>query len=111
MRNIVKLPTVLVALITAQNEHNSQAFAEIFTNDALVHDEGKDYSGKAAIKAWNEDTNKKYNTRLEPEAMREKGAEIILTVLVSGTFEGSPITLEYHFRIKDSKIIYLNITG
>jgi len=35
MRNIVKLPTVLVALITAQNEHNSQAFAEVFTNDAL----------------------------------------------------------------------------
>ncbi len=31
--------------------------------------------------------------------------------LVSGTFAGSPITLEYHFRIKDSKIIYLNITG
>ncbi len=82
MRSIVKLPAVLVALITAQNEHNSQAFAEVFTNDALVHDEGKDYSGKAAIKTWNEDTNKKYNTRLEPEAMREKGAEIILTVLV-----------------------------
>jgi len=111
MINIVKLPTVLVALITAQNEHNSQAFAEAFTNDALVHDEGKVYSGKAAIKTWNEGTNKKYNTRLEPEAMQEKGAEIILTVLVSGTFEGSPITLEYHFRIKDSKIIYLNITG
>jgi len=111
MRNIVKLPTVLVALITAQNEHNSQAFAEVFTNDALVHDEGKIYSGKAAIKTWNEGTNKKYKTRLEPEAMQEKGAEIILTVLVSGTFEGSPITLEYHFRIKDSKIIYLNITG
>src|SRR5258708_1252372 len=111
MRRIVKFPPVLLSLITAQNEHKSHAFAEVFINDALVYDEGKDYSGKAAIKTWKEDINKKYNTRLEPEAMREKGAEIILTVLVSGIFEGSPITLEYHFRIKDSKIIYLNITG
>ena len=111
MIEINKLPAGLAELITAQNDHNSHAFAEVFSNNALVHDEGKEYSGKAAIKAWNENTNKKYNTRLEPEALQEKGGEIILTVLVSGTFEGSPIVLEYHVHLKDSKIIYLNITG
>lgn len=111
MIEINKLPAVLAELITAQNDHNSHAFAEVFSNNALVHDEGKEYRGKAAIKAWNENTNKKYNTRLETEALQEKGEEIILTVLVSGTFEGSPIVLEYHVRHKDRKIIYLNITG
>jgi hypothetical protein len=111
MIEISKLPAVLAELITAQNNHNSHAFAEVFSNNALVHDEGKEYSGKASIKAWNENTNKKYNTRLEPEALQEKGGEIILTVQVSGTFEGSPIVLEYHVHLKGSKIIYLNITG
>ena len=111
MIEISKLPAALAELITAQNDHNSHAFAEVFSNNALVHDEGKEYSGKALIKAWNESTNKKYNTRLEPETLQEKGGEIILTVRVSGTFEGSPIVLEYHVHLKGSKIIYLNITG
>jgi hypothetical protein len=111
MIEISKLPAVLAELVTAQNDHNSHAFAEVFSNNALVHDEGKEYSGKASIKAWNENTNKKYNTRLEPEALQEKGGEIILTVQVSGTFEGSPIVLEYHVHLKGSRIIYLNITG
>jgi hypothetical protein len=102
MIKINELPAVLARLITAQNDHNSHAFAEAFSNNALVYDEGKEYNGKAAIKAWNENTNKKYNTRLEPKA---------LTVLVSGTFEGSHIALEYHIRLEDGKIIYLNITG
>jgi len=111
MIEISKLPAVLAELVTAQNDHNSHAFAEVFSNNALVHDEGKEYSGKASIKAWNENTNKKYNTRLEPEDLQEKGGEIILTVQVSGTFEGSPIVLEYHVHLKGSRIIYLNITG
>jgi hypothetical protein len=33
---INKLPAVLPELITAQNDHNSHAFAEVFSDNALV---------------------------------------------------------------------------
>jgi len=36
--------------------------------------------------------------------MREKGAEIILNSAGFGTFEGSPITLEYHFVLRIARL-------
>ena len=35
--------------------------------------------------------------------------EIVVAVEVSGAFDGSPVTLDYHFTIKNEKILSLAV--
>ncbi len=111
MSDLKKVPQVLVDFVTAQNEFNINEYVQSFADDAVVHDEGHDYHGKSEIKRWNEATNKKYRTRLEPIDFLEKENESILMVMVSGTFDGSPLPLKYHFVIKENKIKSLRVTN
>ena len=104
-----KLPGVLGELLAAQKNFDSGAFVKTFAENASVHDEGGDYHGTAAIKLWNEETNKKYQTRMEPIAFNDSKGESVLTIRMSGTFPGSPVEAKFHFVISDGKIISLRI--
>jgi ketosteroid isomerase-like protein len=46
----IKLPRSIETYFRAANAHDSRSIADCFTEDAVVHDEGKDYHGLAAIK-------------------------------------------------------------
>lgn len=109
MSEQINLPKVILQLINSQNEQNSFKFTENFADKAIVYDEGKEYHGKAEIKHWNEETNQKYKTKLEPIDFLAGEKENILTTMVSGNFPGSPIQLKYYFMINDEKITQLNI--
>ena len=109
--NDMNLPKLIADLMAAQDKYDSNAFAENFSNDAIVHDEGKTYKGKKEIRQWNETTNARYKTKYQPLKISKKGDEIILTAKVSGTFDGSPITLKYNFQIKEAKITSLRISN
>ena len=60
---------------------------------------------------WNEKTNAEYQTQLEPIEFSTTGNTSILTTKVSGTFDGSPIVLKYHFELNNGRITSLKITG
>ena|SRR2546423_8969693 len=105
----MNLPKTIADLLAAQDKYDSKAFAENFSDDAIVHDEGKTYHGKKEIEQWNEKTNAKYKTKYKPLDISTKGEEIILTSQISGDFDGSPITLKYYFNIKGSKITSLRV--
>ena len=105
----MKLPKVIADLIAAQDKYDSHAFAEKFSDDATVHDEGKTYHGKTEIRQWNKMTNAKYKTKYEPLEVTTKGDKITLKAKISGTFPGSPAIIEYHFETKNSKITSLQI--
>ena len=106
----MKLPKVIADLLEAQGKYDSMAFAENFSDDAIVHDEGKKYSGKSEIRQWNEMTNAKYKTKYEPLEISNSEDEIILTAKISGTFDGSPVNLDYHFTIETGKIDSLSVS-
>ena len=101
----VQVPAVVNALITAQNDYDSTAFAGLFSNDAIVHDEGHTHTGILEIKAWIEAANAKYAAALEPKSYNDE----VLEAVVSGNFEGSPATLHYHFTFDGDKIKALSI--
>src|SRR5882672_9944241 len=105
----MKLPKVIADLIAAQDKYDSHAFAENFSDDATVHDEGKTYHGKTEIKQWNEMTNANYKTKYEPLEVITQGDTIILTAKISGTFPGSPVIIKYNFETKNGKISSLRI--
>jgi hypothetical protein len=111
MADKIELPQPVQAVVKAQNSHDSVAYIEVFEENAIVHDEGKGYHGRNEIKKWNEESNKKYHTTLEPIKYSEEETESVLTALVTGTFDGSPLPLTFRFALKDEKITRLHITG
>jgi ketosteroid isomerase-like protein len=105
----MKLPSIIADLLTAQEKYDSKAFSECFSDDAVVFDEGKTYRGKKEIRQWNEMTNTKYKTKYEPLEISDTEDGIILTAKISGTFDGSPAIIKYHFETKNIKIASLRI--
>ena len=111
MSTELTLPHAVAALIAAQNNYDSTVFSEQFTIDATVYDEGQFYSGRPAIKQWNQMTNDKYSVTLMPVAFMNEDAHSILTVQVSGSFPGSPIDLKYQFAFERDQIKTLKISS
>ena len=105
----MNLPEVISNLIEAQDHFDSVAYANCFSETAVVFDEHKTHSGRSEIQHWIAKANEEYKTRVEPLEYNEM--ESILLAKISGTFEGSPIVLKYHFQMKDGHIQSLKITG
>lgn len=105
----IQLPSLLAEFVQAKNAYDSNAFVACFAEQAIVHDEGQEMRGTAAIKNWIEASNKKYQDTLTVTGLVERGSETVLTAQVSGNFEGSPVSLDFHFTINDGKITLLNI--
>lgn len=106
----MNIPAILSHLIEAQNDFNAIAYANCFNKEALVFDEGENHHGREAIKAWIEAANLKYKTQLKALSFLETDHESVLTAEVSGTFEGSPIVLNYHVTFQNELIENLKIS-
>lgn len=106
----MNLPKVISALVKAQNEFDSTAYANCFAETAIVHDEGKVHTGRTEIEHWIGESNEKYRSTMKPLGFQENGTSGILSAEVSGTFPGSPLTLKFHFNIVDGFIQSLKVT-
>lgn len=101
------------AYVLHMNAREYEAFAALFAPDAVVHDEGKEHHGPAAIQAWMEEAHRKYQPMFEPNSYKEEegGSVCVITGVVSGNFEGSPIELRHRMTIAEGKITGLAITA
>jgi len=107
----MNLPKVVSDLVKTQNNFDSVAYANCFSETAVVYDEGKTHKGRKEIELWIADANARYEATIQPVSFEEKGTECILKTNTSGKFEGSPIVLSYHLEIADGLIQSLKITG
>jgi hypothetical protein len=105
----IALPPPIAAYYDAKNRHDIDGMLAPFAVDALVHDEGHDHLGRASIRAWMEDTTRKYRVTSTPEESSADGAELVVRALVSGNFPGSPAHLTYRFALADDRIARLTI--
>jgi hypothetical protein len=105
----INLPRIINDYVNASNAHNVKSVVACFADNARVHDEGKDFRGKEMIETWIVKTIDKYKFHFRPVTFREDNAEVVVAIEVSGTFDGSPITLDYHFTIEGDKILSLTI--
>jgi hypothetical protein len=105
----VELPPIVQKYIDASNRHEVASIAACFSNDAVVHDEGETLRGKKAIEGWISKTIEKYKFQFKPLSMKRDDSGIVVTVEVSGTFPGSPVTLDYHVTIEGDEIQSLSI--
>jgi hypothetical protein len=105
----MNLPKVVADLVETQNSFDSVAYANCFSENAVVFDEGKTHIGRKEIEHWIEKANTDYQAVMKPLEYSEN--EDILKAEVSGNFPGSPIVLSYHLKLEDGLIQSLKITG
>ena len=103
----MNLPKVVTDLIKTQNNFDSVAYANCFTETAVVFDEGKTHNGRIEIEKWIDEANKKYQATMKPLAYSE--TEHTLKTEVSGTFPGSPVVMTYLYEFQDDLIQSLKI--
>ncbi|MGH7745805.1 MAG: nuclear transport factor 2 family protein [Candidatus Dormibacteria bacterium] len=105
------LPDLLTRYFQAQNAHDIDAMVACFASDVAVHDEGRDIIGTDAVRAWKEDTSRRYHITAEPLESHVEDGRTVVVVRVSGTFDGSPANLTYRFGFsRDGRIGTLEIS-
>jgi hypothetical protein len=111
--NLSKIPQVIRDLITATNKPDVDAYLNCFAEEATVFDEDQKWSGKAAIKQWSIEHQFNFNVRLEPQQAKEVSDEMVITCKLDGDYDKTglpdPLLLDFHFVIKNDKIIELSI--
>ncbi len=107
----MKLPTAIAGFFTADRNQDAAALPALFTEDAIVKDEGKTHVGHEAITAWLADSWERYDAKAEPFAITEEGKAAVVTSHVSGNFKGSPIDLRFHFVLEGGRIAQLETTS
>ncbi|TDB66786.1 cupin domain-containing protein [Arundinibacter roseus] len=107
----MNLPKVVADLVETQNSFDSVAYANCFSETAIVFDEGKTHNGRKEIECWIANSNERYKATIKPVGFEEKENKILLIAETSGNFPGSPILLTYHMEIADELIQSLKIAG
>lgn len=104
------LPDVLDRYFAAENDHDSEAMVICFAPNATVRDEGRDFVGTEAIRAWKIETSLKYRITAEPVESRIEADRTVVVANVSGAFPGSPTKLAYCFDFSaDGRISALEV--
>ncbi|MCI2418381.1 nuclear transport factor 2 family protein [Saccharopolyspora sp. K220] len=103
------LPAAVNTYLATSKSDLSPLLGELFTDDAVVHDDGRTYHGLAAIRAWTDSIAAGFNfTRTVTDTTLIGNAAIVLTE-VAGDFPGSPVDLHHHFSLAEDKISALTI--
>jgi len=105
----INLPPIIKNYINASNAHDVKSILACFTDDAVVRDENETHRGKIDIEQWLRTTIEKYKFRFKPLDAEEHDRDIVVRVEISGTFPGSPISLDYRFALTNDKIASLII--
>ena len=103
------LPRLLQNYIDASNAHEVQSILACFADEATVRDENTTHRGKIDIERWLRTTIEKYKFQFKPLSAEARVNETIVVVQISGTFPGSPVTLDYHFTIANNRVASLII--
>jgi hypothetical protein len=116
------VPTVISTYLAAKLGGEVDTILDCFTDDALVHDEGKDHLGRVAIRAWLGELASKYTltyrvlgahrwpaTAATAAPTTAPTTAAALRVEVAGNFPGSPVVLHQHFSLAGDRIAALTI--
>lgn len=109
MNNKFNLPQPIVTFYHASNTYDDALLASCFAEDARLVDEGKEYQGSEAVSGYIMKANRDAKVMTEITDCIVNNGETVVTAIISGSFAGSPIPLDFHFTLKDGKIKTLNI--
>jgi ketosteroid isomerase-like protein len=105
----ISLMPIIQSYVDASNAHDVKSILACFADDAVVRDENATRHGKIDIERWATETIDKYKFHFEPRSAEHRANATVVRVEVSGSFPGSPVTLDYHFTVANEKISSLMI--
>src|SRR3981189_787135 len=71
-------PEPIAAYLAAEEAKDPDALSRCFTEDGTVHDEGRDYRGRDAIRQWKQAADEKYRYVLQMVNAQTHGNEVIV---------------------------------
>jgi hypothetical protein len=105
----VELPAPIAGYIAAETAGETEGLGQFFADSAVVLDEGRTIKGLAAIKQWKAETKRKYHHTVAPLRSVQKDDTTTVTCRLTGDFPGSPVDLDFTFRVENDKITSLEI--
>jgi hypothetical protein len=105
----LNLPKPIANYLAAVDAKDVGLLALCFSEEAVVHDEGREYRGLDAIKSWSQETQTKYKYEMEALDASVSGKNVRVRAKLTGSFPGSPVELNYMFTLANDKIISLKI--
>lgn len=105
----VLLPAPIAAYYHASDVYDGELLASCFAEDARLYDEENEYHGPEAISGHILEVNWDAKVMTDIIDCVEKNGDTVVTATLSGNFEGSPIPLDFHFKLESEKIKALNI--
>jgi hypothetical protein len=105
------LPEPIAAYLQAKRDYDTDALLATLAADAVITDEGVEYRGPEAIRAWNERASKAAQATYYARDVTDKGDEIVVTVEVAGNFPNSPVTLQFHATLRGNKIASMTMVA
>lgn len=106
----VPLPQPIAAFYHASDVYDNELLAGCFAPNAVLQDEGMEFQGPAAISQHILKSNRDAKVSMEITNLSELNDETVVTVTLTGEFDGSPLPLDFHFTLSGGKIKGLNIT-
>ncbi len=96
------------AYVRTVNQGDAAGFLELFADDAVVEDAGREIRGLDAISKWSTTDIFALNVRLEVIDKSDEAGEIVLTAKVDGDFDRTglpdPLNIVHTFRVANDKI-------
>jgi hypothetical protein len=89
-------PRIIQRYFELASARDDGAYVTLFADDALVEDEGREYAGIDAIRAWRAGAPLVQYTITDVEPA---GEGLAVTCTIAGDFPGSPVAgLRFHFE-------------
>ena len=107
---MIDLPKPVAGYFDAERARDVRAQMLCFSEDAFVHDEGRDYRGLVAIAGWKRTVWAKFEYECEPLAASVEDTSVSVLVRLTGNFPGSPVELDHQFTLDGDKISALTIS-
>jgi ketosteroid isomerase-like protein len=101
----IEIPKAVESFIAANNAHDATALAAVFGDGATVRDDGKAYTGAAAIREWIQAHLIDPRIVITPTSF----AGDRLVASGDGDFPGGPLSFAFVFGIEDDRITDLAI--
>ena len=107
----IDLPALAEQYIRLANAHDADGVARCFSKQAEVHDEGGVHQGTAAIREWSRASSEKYAPKIVIAGYQPTALGGIVTGDVHGNFPGSPLRLQFAFKLGANAIDALEISA
>jgi ketosteroid isomerase-like protein len=103
--DITDLPDTITRYFEADARRDTDALLALFSEEAIVIDEGEAHSGTGGIRSWREEVTSKYEYTTEVvDAQHSSENEYVLTGRLTGNFPGGTADLTWRFTLEGDHI-------